>query len=638
MKKLLLALAALVILAGGAFLAYQNLPEKRYARHMVKARLFVKQANYTAALKEYEAAYASQGGFTPYASLEVLKLTNHMNLQEKKADVALANSRKFTERYPSNEEGKLVLARLAFQVGEVEPAFEALNDLLSLDQSHFEGRMLLAQVRARQGRLDLAEEQLRVLAARHPDSVSVAQPLVQNLMQQGKFGEARGMLRRMLAANARDTIANLLLVEGFLKERLADSARIHLDLWLAADSTVAQPIAIQKSRLASMLGKQKEALDLLRPFDEGHKPPVAVLAEMALAYVKLGHIDSALKKYDAVIAQGTATRGSYMLLSHLLHLAAKNPVRALELIKTLEASTRERVYQRSLIATYLTIGQDAKIETLLASQPDSLRRDLEAFRAGIEPSADFVGGWALFNYYQMNEQPFWMLRVVDSLYKRWPNNALIARSYAAQLMGANALPQALAVLSRISPPSLEDDLRILELNRRMGKTREALAVAHRMEKQNPGHRGINALLSDIYLAGGDLDRAVQHAERELALDGTNVVCINNLAWIHGVERGDLAKAKPYLARLEKVKNTDPRVLDTMGWILAKTGKFAEAEPHFELALNIMPDNPSLLYHLAWVRAKKGDRQSAASLARKALALDTRFGEKAEAEKLLAELK
>ena len=71
MKKIL-PLVLIPVLAAGAFLVWQNLPTKRFARHMVKARLFSKENNLTAARLEYEKAFAVRGNYTPYVDLEVL--------------------------------------------------------------------------------------------------------------------------------------------------------------------------------------------------------------------------------------------------------------------------------------------------------------------------------------------------------------------------------------------------------------------------------------------------------------------------------------------------------------------------------------------------------------------------------------
>jgi tetratricopeptide (TPR) repeat protein len=176
MKKLLL-IAPIPVIAAAAFVIWQNLPEKRFAKHLTKARLFAKENNLSAARLEYEKAFEAQGGWTPYASIEVLNLTNRMALQDGKPQEALANTKMFVQKFTTNKEGKLLLAQLAFQMGETEAAFGALNELFAQDPWNFPARLLLTNVRAKQGRLDLAEQQLRYLYGKYPDSVQALLPL-----------------------------------------------------------------------------------------------------------------------------------------------------------------------------------------------------------------------------------------------------------------------------------------------------------------------------------------------------------------------------------------------------------------------------------------------------------------------------
>ncbi len=95
MKKWFLALSLLVLLGVAAYIIRQNLPEKRYARHIVKARLYAKENNFQAAQVEYVRAFENKGGFVPYATLEVLHLENAWRKQLGKPDEALENTRRF---------------------------------------------------------------------------------------------------------------------------------------------------------------------------------------------------------------------------------------------------------------------------------------------------------------------------------------------------------------------------------------------------------------------------------------------------------------------------------------------------------------------------------------------------------------
>ena len=115
------------------------------------------------------------------------------------------------------------------------------------------------------------------------------------------------------------------------------------------------------------------------------------------------------------------------------------------------------------------------------------------------------------------------------------------------------------------------------------------------------------------------------------------MALNNLAWEYGVVQGDLAKARPYLDRLKSAKNPDPRILDTIGWILARNGQAAEGEGYVRHALDLVPDLPAFQYHLAFILKADGKREEARKLLEQALASTRPFEVRKEAEKLLAEL-
>ena len=210
MKKAFLFLP-IPVLAAAALIVWQNLPSKRYAKHMVKARLYSQEGNLTAARIEYEKAFSARGGYTPYVSPEVLALTNRMNLQDRNPRQALENTRKFVETHKANLEGKSLLAELSFQLGETELGFDTLDDLLAQDPWNFNGRLLLTRVRAKQGRLDLAEQQLRYLYAKFPDSVQALMPLAEVLLRERRSPESREFLRRALAKQPKNAQARLML-------------------------------------------------------------------------------------------------------------------------------------------------------------------------------------------------------------------------------------------------------------------------------------------------------------------------------------------------------------------------------------------------------------------------------------------
>jgi cellulose synthase operon protein C len=632
MKKILLSSVALAILAGAGFLVYQNRPSKRHANHMIKARLFAQEGNLMAARLEYEKAYGITGGYSPYVTLEVLRLVNRMSLNEKNLPEALENTRKFTQAHPENKEGWLTLGELSFQAGEPGAAFDAIESALSIDTAYFPARLLLGRVRTQQGRLDLAEEQLRFLFDRYPDSLPALLPLAENLLRQGQMAESRAFLRKAREVDPKNSAVWMLLVDGYLLERKTDSAQAMLEAWMKAAPESARLAVLRKSKLLSLTGKPEEARAALEPYLEKKKENLPAFYQLALLFAKRGQYDSAVKVYDRVKDIEPAATGEVLYLKACLHLGSRNPARALEALKTLKMGERGNSLMPMLAATYYALGQEHKVDEMLAERPDSVRATLASAFRQINPDLDFIAPWALVNYYQANQDALAAFQAMQDLYRKWPSSPVAATLYAGALVSLRQHGEAVAVLEKLPKPTLAQSITLVHAYARSGKGEKARALAEKLAKENPSQRGIHLFLADYHLSRKERDKSLEHLLAESALDTGNVVVLNNLAWEYGIARGDLGKARPYLDRLRRRKTLDPRILDTMGWILVRNGD-GSGEEYLRWALSLVPDQPTLQYHMAWHLAKTGRTEEARTLVGKALASPRPFEERKDAEAL-----
>jgi len=165
---------------------------------------------------------------------------------------------------------------------------------------------------------------------------------------------------------------------------------------------------------------------------------------------------------------------------------------------------------------------------------------------------------------------------------------------------------------------------------------KAIPLAEKLEKEHPNLRGINNVLADYWMKK-DKVKGLQYYEKELALNPDNLIVLNNLAWEYGINQKNLEKAQPYLEKLKAKKNLDPRILDTVGWILACNGKNPEAEKYIRNALDLIPDYPIFEYHLAFVLSQLGNKEEAKKRLDAALSSKLPFDERKDAEKLPATL-
>jgi Flp pilus assembly protein TadD len=80
------------------------------------------------------------------------------------------------------------------------------------------------------------------------------------------------------------------------------------------------------------------------------------------------------------------------------------------------------------------------------------------------------------------------------------------------------------------------------------------------------------------------------------------------------------------------------IKDTLGWVLLEQGDVQAALPHLEAASAAMPGNPEIQYHVAVALQRSGRASDARAVLEKLLSSNVSFASKAEAEKLLNELK
>lgn len=635
MKKALL-IVPIPVLAIAALVVWQNLPSKRFAKHTVKARLYSQEGNLTAARIEYEKAYAAKGGFTPYVSPEVLALTNRMNIQDRNPRQALENTRKFVETHKTNLEGKSLLADLAFQMGETELGFDALDELLAVDPWNFAGRMLLTRIRAKQGRLDLAEQQLRYLYTKYPDSVQALLPLAEVMLRERRSPECREFLRRALAKQPKNAQARLMLVDSYLIQRDIDSAHLMLDQWQESDPDRKQQVQIRKARLYSLTGKWDEAEAALAPYLQPKEENLEALGDLALVWAKRGVYDSALALYRSIGEISPKARASALMMSYYLYMKAQNPARALEALKTLQVGDKRPVLLPPLVAAYQAIGQDNKALELIEQQPDSLKAPLADFMRDLLPDKEFIGQWALVTYFGITRQDAFQFKALEEFYKRWPKQRLAIEMWTAQLSARGRFAEAAKAFPALEQPTKAQRVAYLHMLAQAGEIEKARGVAEKLAADFPDLPGVNAVLADLW-AGKDKAKSQAYNVKELAISPDNIVVLNNLAWEYGVVEADLAKAKPYLEKLKAGKNLDPRIHDTIGWILAVNGDVANGERYVRNALQLVPDFPSFQYHLAFILKRNGKPEEARKLLEQALAAKQPFDERKEAEKLLSEL-
>jgi tetratricopeptide (TPR) repeat protein len=114
-------------------------------------------------------------------------------------------------------------------------------------------------------------------------------------------------------------------------------------------------------------------------------------------------------------------------------------------------------------------------------------------------------------------------------------------------------------------------------------------------QDNKEDHSVRLLYAQALESEGRIDDAIAEYESLDELGRLNAVGLNNLAFRYS-QRGD-QRAVQLAERAHELAPADPRIADTLGWILAQNGDYERAIPLLREAAAQLPDNEAIRRHL-----------------------------------------
>ena len=115
-------------------------------------------------------------------------------------------------------------------------------------------------------------------------------------------------------------------------------------------------------------------------------------------------------------------------------------------------------------------------------------------------------------------------------------------------------------------------------------------------------------LAASYAKRGRYKQAIEQYRLVLKTDPRNIVALNDLAWLYQQEKD--SRALETAEQAHKLAPDNPRVMDTLGWILIQQGNTAQGLPLLRAAADKAPSSEEIRYHLAAALAQSGDKAGA----------------------------
>jgi len=148
---------------------------------------------------------------------------------------------------------------------------------------------------------------------------------------------------------------------------------------------------------------------------------------------------------------------------------------------------------------------------------------------------------------------------------------------------------------------------LLWLNKQMD---EAIGVCQEISKMSTSRVG-DAVFAEVaegmlLEAQSRYPEAKAKYEAALKLAPDQPVALNNIAFLLVDKMDQPAEALPYAERARRLSPSNPGVLDTYGWVLARNGRLGEALGVLLRAVDTKREDPELLFHIGKVCQLRGE--------------------------------
>lgn len=167
-----------------------------------------------------------------------------------------------------------------------------------------------------------------------------------------------------------------------------------------------------------------------------------------------------------------------------------------------------------------------------------------------------------------------------------------------------------------------------------GDNRTGILLLERAATAAPDNLPLRSELARAYMFSGETDRAIQIYEQVIRDEPDNVIALNNLAWLYGLEQNP--RALLLAENALKAAPDDPGVQDTCGWLHVQQGQVEKGLHLLEKALQQLPETPEVRYHYAVALYQSGERDTAIGMLKDLLAEDSKFTGRADAQRFLDE--
>ena len=467
---------------------------------------------------------------------------------------------------------KPVHAIFLFQIGKKDAALAEFESLARSDPEDRAARSRLVDAYLAMGRIPQAESVLEAALKRNAKDTEALTQRAAVRIQAGKADDAETDLKQVLRFTPDSASAHHLLAEVYRAKGLQNNQQQELEETLRLNPGMLRARATLAANLLSA-NQPKAALAVIDAAPEAQKTQVAWMISRNWALLAIGNLAEAKTGVDRALERGRPPDAIYQ--SAVLRLLHRDSPGAQSLLEELLKSgvTDTRVLQL-MMQSYAEQKALAKGLTRL--------REVAVAQPASAPLQYLLGQW-----------------------ESRSGNAVEAQK---------AFESAKAADSHF----LAADLSLAEIDVQSARYDAARQRLGSVIGANP--KNIPALLLSARAedAAGDRSTAISRYRAVLSLDGSNLIGLNNLAYLLAQENPD--EALKLAQQAAELAPDSPNVQDTLGWIYYRRGLYSMAVRHLKTAVD-KEATPRRQFHLGMSYLKIGDHANGQRIVAEALTKD-----------------
>ncbi|MBI3774070.1 MAG: PEP-CTERM system TPR-repeat protein PrsT [Gammaproteobacteria bacterium] len=586
------------------------------------------------------------------------KLLAATQIQLKQPERAVKTLENIKTSTKNNNEILTLLGTAAIQMNDPRASRAVLKKAVEAAPQSPLLRTNLAESYFREGQYDQALAELEKSVSAKDSALQNNMLKVATLLRKQDYKAALAQAQKVVKENSKEAVAhNLLgLVQFQMKAVAAARQQFHEAIDMKADFF---PAMLNLALIDMVEGKPLEAAKWYQKILDKNSKDLAAMMGMAHAEFAQGHApvatewlqrarqaDPTAPQPRLLLARAALERGDAKLASELAQeIMDKNPNNPMALSLTGELQMMRNDYR----------GAEINFEKLVNSQPRSATARLQlgqaqaalkktaqarsSFKDAVKLDADYFPALAaLANLEVRAGNADSALQLADAAIKRKPEDAdgYVIRGDA--LMSQKNYSSAAAAYTQAAQ---HQDATLLTIKQYRALTAAGAPYEQRiaplqawLEKHSNDEAAL-LVLAEAQSAQKRHQESIETYQRVVKLNSNNVIALNNLALVYLTVND--ARAVETAEQAYKVGGKNPRIADTLGWVLVQRGDVVRGKLMLDQAVQALPDDPTISYHLALARNVSGDIAGARELVRRALTHKEIFEDRPAAEALAKQL-